>query len=78
MHASTVIGGFSQGHADILRKAIGSKKMDLIEEWVGYMINGSEEHGIEGGIARGFDPKMLERLQKEWIAFGDYAFNKSH
>ncbi len=33
---------------------------------------------IEGALARGFDLNTLLKIQKEWIAFGDYCFNKAH
>lgn len=78
MEASVILGGFTRGQSDILRKAIGKKKMDLMKEWIDYMIYGSEEKGIEGAIKRGFDEKKLLKLKDEWIKFGEYCFNKSH
>jgi DNA polymerase III subunit alpha len=78
MKSSQILGGFTLGQADILRKAIGKKKMDLIEEWIGYMIYGNEDLGIEGAINRGFDERRLLQLKDEWLKFGNYAFNKAH
>lgn len=33
---------------------------------------------IEGALARGFDLDTLLVIQKQWIAFGNYCFNKAH
>lgn len=33
---------------------------------------------IEGALARGFDLNTLLEIQKQWIAFGNYCFNKAH
>lgn len=33
---------------------------------------------IEGALNKGFDLDTLLEIQKQWIAFGDYCFNKAH
>lgn len=78
MQSSMILGGFTKGQSDILRKAVGKKKHDLMEEWIGYMIYGNEALGIQGGIKRGFDEQKLLKLKEDWIKFGDYAFNYAH
>jgi len=78
MQASVVLGGFTRGQSDILRKAVAKKKHDLMEEWIGYMIYGCPEKGIEGAINRGFNETTLLKIKAEWIKFGDYCFNLAH
>jgi DNA polymerase-3 subunit alpha len=78
MEASVILGGFTKAQADILRKAIGKKNMELIEEWIGYLIYGNEEKGIEGALKRGFDESKLMILKEQWIKFGNYCFNRAH
>jgi DNA polymerase-3 subunit alpha len=52
--------------------------MELIEEWIGYMIYGNEEKGIEGALKRGFCEKKMMTLKEQWIKFGNYCFNRAH
>ncbi len=78
MKASIILGGFTAGQSDILRKAISKKNMELMEEWIGYMIYGSNEHKIKGAIASGYDEAMLLKIKADWIKFGDYCFNYAH
>ncbi len=54
------------------------KKIPEIEEWVGYMIYGSEEKNIPGALSKGYSEAELLKLKEEWIKFGEYCFNKSH
>ena len=70
MLLSQKLAGFSKGEADVLRKAMGKKKFDLIEELRPKFLNGGEKNG---------HPKeVLEKIYKDWEAFASYAFNKSH
>jgi len=78
MKASVVLGGFTTGQSDILRKAISKKQHELMEEWIGYMIYGSEEKNIPGALSRGYDEAALLKIKEDWIKFGDYCFNYAH
>jgi DNA polymerase-3 subunit alpha len=49
-----------------------------MEEWIGYMIYGCPEKGIEGALNRGFDEATLLKIKADWIKFGDYCFNLAH
>lgn len=70
MQLSQEIAGFTKGQADTLRKAMGKKKLDVMEEMrVKFM---------EGGKEKGFDEKILKKIWEDWTAFAQYAFNKSH
>ena len=70
MLLSQSLAGFTKGEADVLRKAMGKKKKDVLDKM--------KPQFIEQGNERGHDPKILEKVWKDWEAFAAYAFNKSH
>ena len=70
MLLSQKLAGFSKGQADVLRKAMGKKKFDLIEEL--------RPKFLDGGQKNGHPREVLEKIYKDWEAFASYAFNKSH
>jgi len=70
MLLSQKLAGFSKGQADSLRKAMGKKKKDLMEQL--------KEKFIEGCKQNGFDIKIVNKIWNDWEAFAQYAFNKSH
>ena len=70
MLLSQKLAGFTKGEADTLRKAMGKKKADLIAKM--------KPKFLEGGIERGHDETVLEKIWTDWAAFASYAFNKSH
>ncbi|MDC7235795.1 MAG: DNA polymerase III subunit alpha, partial [Spirochaetales bacterium] len=70
MKVAQIIGGFSLGKADILRRAMGKKKVKDMEKMKVEFIAGAKERGYDEKHASGiFD--MLE-------PFAGYGFNKSH
>ena len=70
MEISKVLGGFTPGEADTLRKAIGKKKKDILATLRDKFMRGCEENGVEPGVAR----ELWEWMEKA----GGYSFNKSH
>ncbi|MDO5510999.1 MAG: DNA polymerase III subunit alpha [Weeksellaceae bacterium] len=70
MLLSQHLGGFSKGEADVLRKAMGKKQKDTLAKMKDKFIQGAEE--------RGYPTQKLEKIWKDWEAFAEYAFNKSH
>lgn len=70
MLLSQKLAGFTKGEADVLRKAMGKKKRDVLDKM--------KPQFIDGGKERGHDPEVLEKVWKDWEAFAAYAFNKSH
>lgn len=76
------IGGYSMGRADIVRRAMGKKKMDVMEEERKNFIYGqTDEEGevvISGAIRNGVDEKSASQIFDLMIDFANYAFNKSH
>lgn len=70
MLLSQKLAGFSKGDADMLRKAMGKKIFALLEKMKPKFIDGCKE--------RGHDPKIADKVWKDWESFAAYAFNKSH
>ena len=70
MLLSRQLADFTRGESDALRKAMGKKKIDIV--------NAMKPKFIEGGKKNGHDPKVLEKIWTDWEDFASYAFNKSH
>ncbi len=70
MLLSRLLGNFTRGESDSLRKAMGKKLRDKLDEL--------KPKFIEGGQSNGHDPKVLEKIWGDWEKFASYAFNKSH
>jgi DNA polymerase-3 subunit alpha len=70
MLLSRLLADFTRGESDALRKAMGKKKKDIVDQM--------KPKFIEGGKKNGHDPKVLEKIWSDWEAFASYAFNKSH
>lgn len=70
MLLSQKLAGFTKGEADVLRKAMGKKLVDVLAKM--------KPKFIEQGSERGHDMDRLEKIWKDWEAFAAYAFNKSH
>lgn len=76
------IGGYSMGQADLVRRAMGKKKMDIMERERRNFIYGlKDEEGkvvINGAIRNGVDEDSANKIYDLMIDFANYAFNKSH
>lgn len=70
MLLSRLLGNFTRGESDALRKAMGKKIRSKLDEM--------KPKFIEGGKSNGHDPKILEKIWGDWEKFAEYAFNKSH
>ena len=70
MRVSQKVAGFSKGKADKLRKAMGKKKIDIL--------NSLHDEFIQGGLEKGNPEDVLNKIWKDWLSFARYAFNKSH
>jgi DNA polymerase-3 subunit alpha len=70
MLLSQKLAGFSKGDADVLRKAMGKKQIEVL--------NKMKSQFMEGCNTNGHDPKVAEKVWTDWEAFAQYAFNKSH
>jgi DNA polymerase III, alpha subunit (EC 2.7.7.7) len=70
MKASQILAGFTPGEADTLRKAIGKKKKEVMQEM--------REKFIKGAVERGYPEKKIVELWEDIEKFASYSFNKSH
>ena len=70
MNLSRLIAGFSWGESDLLRHALGKRKMDVLSVL--------KPKFIEGGMKNGHKKNALEKLWNEMEAKGMYAYQKSH
>src|SRR5690606_24674948 len=70
MQIAQKVAGYSMGRADILRRAMGKKKKEVLEqEFTGF---------AEGMRANGYSEDAIKTLWETVLPFAGYAFNKSH
>lgn len=76
------LGGYSYGRSDLVRRAMGKKKMDVMEKEREYFIHGKlDENGeleIKGCVRNGVPEDIGNKIFDDMIDFAKYAFNKSH
>ncbi len=70
MQIVQTIGGFSLGKADIVRRAMGKKKFDLMQKYKREFAQGAKEQGLDYEKAA----ELFDLIEK----FAGYGFNKSH
>jgi DNA polymerase-3 subunit alpha len=70
MKIASTVGGFSLGESDILRRAMGKKKADVMAEQKAIF--------VQRALSRNFNGKKAEELFDLMAYFAGYGFNKSH
>lgn len=70
MLLSQKLANFTKGEADTLRKAMGKKQKAVLDKMYPKFIEGGEKNNL--------DTEKLNKIWKDWEAFAEYAFNKSH
>jgi DNA polymerase-3 subunit alpha len=70
MLLSQKLANFSKGDADVLRKAMGKKQKEVLDKM--------KDKFIAGCKTNGHNEEIAEKVWKDWEAFAQYAFNKSH
>src|ERR1700749_823627 len=70
MLLSQKLAGFTKGDADVLRKAMGKKQIEVL--------NKMEAQFMSGAIEKGHPKDKLTKIWTDWKAFAQYPFNKSH
>lgn len=70
MMLSRLIANFNRSESDLLRKALGKRKMDVLSVL--------KPRFIEGGIRNGHKKNVLKKVWNEMETKGMYAFQKSH
>ena len=71
------LAGYSLGRSDLLRRAMGKKKIDVMNKEREIFLHGDGKD-IPGCIANGIDEKTANQIFDEMVDFAKYAFNKSH
>lgn len=72
------LAGFTRGQSDNIRKAMGKKKAEIINQYEEYFLYGNEELGIKGCQQLGVDMDLAKDIWERMRKFAEYAFNKSH
>ncbi len=70
MRIASALAGYSLAEADVLRKAVGKKIKELIQEELANF--------VKRAVARGHDKRTVEEIAAQIETFGRYGFNKSH
>ena len=71
MRIANQMAGFSMNDADNLRKAMGKKKIELMEKFRDQFINGANE---KSQVPEKISKAIFEQIEQ----FAKYGFNKSH
>ena len=76
------LAGYSLGRADLVRRAMGKKKLDVMAKEREYFINGQVDENenvlVPGCVRNGIDKESANKIFDEMAEFAKYAFNKSH
>ena len=76
------LAGYSLGRADLVRRAMGKKKLDVMAKEREVFIHGQvDENGnieVPGCVRNGIDEVSANKIFNEMAEFAKYAFNKSH
>ena len=70
MQISQIIGGYTLGGADLLRRAMGKKKAEEMAKHKSIF--------LEGALKKGYSQELADNLFELMAKFADYGFNKSH
>lgn len=70
MQVAQRIAGYSLGQADLLRRAMGKKKVDVMAA--------EKEKFIAGAVQKGFKKELADNIFEILLPFAGYGFNKSH
>jgi len=70
MRIASELAGFTLGEADLLRRAMGKKKAEVMEE--------QRERLVSGAMERGIDRTAAENIFEQMAYFAGYGFNRSH
>lgn len=70
MRVASVMGGFSLGEADLLRRAMSKKKRSVIDEM--------KAKFVSGALKKGYSKQTAKQVYDYIERFANYGFNKSH
>jgi len=70
MQIAREMGDFTGGEADSLRKAMGKKDSEYMQQY--------QEKFKQGAKAKNVPDAVIDKIWQDWLRFAEYAFNKSH
>ncbi len=76
MQIVQTLGGFSLGEADLLRRAMGKKKPEVLLPYKDKFIQGCKTN--PQAVSKPISEELAEKLFEQMLAFAEYCFNKSH
>jgi DNA polymerase-3 subunit alpha len=70
MQIASTMAGFSLGQADLLRRAVGKKKRDVLDEQRAIF--------VKGCLEKGYEERLAHEVYDLIVRFADYGFNRAH
>ena len=70
MQIASKMAGFSLGQADLLRRAVGKKKREILDE--------QRKYFVEGSLKQGYTEAEANHVYDMIVRFADYGFNRAH
>ncbi|MDG0790458.1 DNA polymerase III subunit alpha [Cohnella ginsengisoli] len=70
MQIASRMAGFSLGEADLLRRAVGKKKREILDE--------QRAHFVRGSLGQGYTDEEANRVYDMILRFADYGFPRAH
>ncbi|HEU4963028.1 MAG TPA: DNA polymerase III subunit alpha, partial [Bacilli bacterium] len=70
MQIASVMAGFSLGQADLLRRAVGKKKREVLDEQRAIF--------VAGALDKGYSEQLAHEVYDLIVRFADYGFNRAH
>ncbi|MFL6555157.1 MAG: DNA polymerase III subunit alpha, partial [Bacillus sp. (in: firmicutes)] len=70
MQIASKMAGFSLGEADLLRRAVGKKKKDILDK--------ERNHFVQGALKKGYNQSLANEIYDLIVRFANYGFNRSH
>ncbi|MFD2446320.1 DNA polymerase III subunit alpha [Bacillus sp. CGMCC 1.16607] len=70
MQIASKLAGFSLGEADLLRRAVGKKKKEILDQ--------EREHFVSGAIQKGYSQTVANEIYDLILKFANYGFPRSH
>jgi DNA polymerase III subunit alpha len=70
MQIASKMAGFSLGEADLLRRAVGKKKKEILDK--------EREHFVNGCKMKGYNGQTAQAIYDLIVRFANYGFNRSH
>lgn len=70
MEIASSLAGYSMGEADLLRRGMGKKKLELVAS--------EREKFVQGAVERDIDEDTAQKIFDQMEYFAGYGFNKSH